>query len=514
MLHDDLARRDPEGLALDDGSRRRSWAELADRSARLANWIRELGTQPGDHVATLMGNRVECVELMVAGIQAGVWLTPINWHLTRDEIAYVVSDSGARVLFTDPDYAELAREVFDGPVIVAGEELEMGLRAASGAPQRADAPAGGPMIYTSGTKGRPKGVKRRRPDSLAAARDGMIAYGRNTGLAGPGPHLITGPCYHAAPLMFAVYAQACGAPVLVMPRWDERAALRCIQEREVGQTHLVPTMFVRLLRLPEEERAAFSAPALHLVLHGAAPVSRAVKERMIAWWGPVLVEYWGATESGVVTLATSDEWLSHPETVGRVLPAFEVFAVDDEGRRLPEGETGLLYARHRSTPGFFAYHEAPEKTAGSFLDPHTFTIGDIGRVEREPADGGSGQHAEHWVYLADRQSHMIISGGVNIYPAEVEAVLQEHPAVADVAVFGIPDDEWGESVKAAIELAPGFAPEESLASEILRWSRERLARYKVPRSIDFEAALPRHASGKLYLRALRDPYWKGRSRRI
>jgi len=506
MLHADWVRQSPGGLALDDGVRRRTWAELADRATRLARWIHALGARPGDHVATLMGNRVECIELMIAGIEAGVWLTPINWHLTRDEIGYVVSDCGARVLFTDPDYAGLAREVFAGPVVVAGEELEAGLRAASDVPLPADAPAGGPMIYTSGTTGRPKGVKRRRPDSLAAARDGMLGYGRNTGLAGPGPHLVTGPCYHAAPLMFAIYAQTCGAPVLVMPRWDEREALTLLREREVGQTHLVPTMFVRLLRLPEAERAAFSAPALHLVLHGAAPVPRAVKERMIDWWGPVLVEYWGATESGVVTLATSEEWLAHPETVGRVLPAFEVFAVDEAGRRLPDGETGLLYARHRSTSEFFAYHGAPEKTAASFLDPHTFTIGDIGRVEREDS--------QHWVYLADRQSNVIISGGVNIYPAEVEAVLQEHPAVADVAVFGVPDDEWGESVKAAVELARGFEPGEALADEILRWSREHLARYKIPRSIDFETALPRHASGKLYVRALRDRYWKGRDRRI
>jgi len=503
VLHAEHARRDPEGLALDDGTRCRSWAELHDRTTRLAHWLHALGARPGEHVATLMANRVECVELMLAAIQAGVWLTPINWHLVRDEIAYVVRDSGARALFTDAAHADLARGVFDGPVVEAGEPLEAGLRDASDAPLDPEGPAGGPMIYTSGTTGRPKGVKRHRPDSLRAARDGQRAYAANTGLDGPGPHLVTGPCYHAAPLMFAVYAQTCGAPMLVLPRWDERTALAWIQEREVGQTHLVPTMFVRLLRLPDAERAAFSAPALHLVLHGAAPVSRAVKQRMIDWWGPVLVEYWGATESGVVTLVGSRDWEAHPETVGRALPAFEVFAADADGRRLPPGETGLLYARHRTTPHLFAYHGAPEKTEACFLDAHTFTIGDVGRVD---PDG--------FVYLADRQSNVIISGGVNIYPAEVEAVLQEHPAVADVAVFGVPDDEWGESVKAAVELAPHAAPSDALAAEILAFAREHLARYKVPRSIDFEDALPRHASGKLYVRRLREPYWAGRSRRI
>jgi long-chain acyl-CoA synthetase len=224
---------------------------------------------------------------------------------------------------------------------------------------------------------------------------------------------------------------------------------------------------------------------------------------MIEWWGEVLVEYWGATESGVVTLVDSAEWLAHPETVGRALPSWQVFAVDESGRRLPEGETGLLYAKHREIEHFFAYHGAPEKTAESFLAPDVFTIGDIGRVE---PDG--------WVYLADRQSHMIISGGVNIYPVEIEHVLQEHPAVADVCVFGVPDDEWGESVKAAVELGAGFETSPLLEAEILAFAREHLARYKVPRSIDFEPSLPRHPSGKLYVRRLRDPYWADRARRI
>jgi long-chain acyl-CoA synthetase len=451
-----------------------------------------------------MGNRAECVELMIAGIQAGVWLTPINWHLTRDEIAYVTSDSGARVIFADESHAAVAREVSAGAVVVvAGEELEAGLGSASDAPQKPDAPAGGPMIYTSGTTGRPKGVKRHRPATLGAARDAQIAYARAIGIDTPGPHLITGPCYHAAPLMFAIYAQTCGAPIIVMPRWEERAALQLLQEREIVHTHLVPTMFTRLLRLPEVERAAFRAPALNAVLHGAAPIARATKQCMIDWWGPVLVEYWGATESGVITLTSSAEWLARPETVGRVQPAWEVFATDSSARRLPPGETGLLYARHRATPHLFEYHGAPAKTAESFLDAYTFTIGDIGRVD-----------AEGWVHLADRQSHTIISGGVNIYPAEIESVLHEHPAIADVAVFGIPDDDWGESVKAAIELRAGFTASASLAAQILGWCRERLAGYKVPRSIDFEDALPRHASGKLYLRKLRDPYWAGRERRI
>jgi len=359
------------------------------------------------------------------------------------------------------------------------------------------------MIYTSGTTGRPKGVKRARPATLAAALAHLQTLGRNVGLDGTGPHLVTGPMYHAAPLMFAIYDNANGAPIRILPRWDDSRALAAIQELEIAHTHLVPTMFVRLLRLPEAVRAAFRAPRLDLVLHGAAPVSVAVKRRMIEWWGEVFVEYWGATEGGVNTLVDSVDWLAHPGTVGRALPAFEIFAVDADGQRLPPGGVGDLYCRHATLAQPFHYHDDAEKTGSAYLEPGVFTIGDVGSVD-----------AEGWVYLADRKSSTIISGGVNIYPAEVEAVIQEHPAVADVGVFGIPDDEWGESVKAAIELRPGFDASDSLAAEILAFARDRLARYKVPRSIDFEAALPRDATGKLYIRRIRDRYWQGRDRRI
>jgi long-chain acyl-CoA synthetase len=262
-------------------------------------------------------------------------------------------------------------------------------------------------------------------------------------------------------------------------------------------------MFVRLLRLPEEERAAFQAPTLDLVLHGAAPVSVAVKRRMIEWWGPLLVEYWGGTEGGVNTLVNSTEWQGHPGTVGRTLPAFEVFSVDSEGKRLPPDEVGDLYCRHKTQDVVFEYHGDPEKTAGAYLEPGVFTLGDVGSVD-----------SEGWVFLADRKSNMIISGGVNIYPLEIEQVLAEHAAVADVAVFGIPDDEWGESVKAAIELVPGREPSDDLTRVILAFGRERLAGYKVPRSVDFVDELPRHPSGKIYTRRLRDPYWAGRERKI
>lgn len=504
----DHARRDPQGLAIDDGTRSRTWAEAQDRILRLAHLIRdELEVAPEQNVATLMGNRVEGIELIFASIVAGTWITPINWHLAPDEIDYTVGDSGARILFVDDAHEESARQIVarhpECRIVKVGDGLDRELGSVSDEPFDDAGPAGGNMIYTSGTTGRPKGVKRTRPGALGATLAHHDVLGRNIGLDGRGPHLITGPMYHAAPLMFAVYDMAVGAPVLILPRWEERAALEALREREVAHTHLVPTMFVRLLRLPDEERAAFEAPNLDLVLHGAAPVSIAVKKRMIDWWGPILVEYWGGTEGGVNTLVDSREWLEHPGTVGKALPTFEVFSVDDDGLRLAPGEVGDLYCRHKHQDVVFEYHGDPEKTARAYLEPAVFTLGDVGSVD---ADG--------WVYLADRKTNMIISGGVNIYPLEIEQVLAEHSAVADVAVFGIPDDEWGESVKAAVELVDGRSPGDALAREILAFGRERLAGYKVPRSIDFEEELPRHPSGKIYTRRLRDPYWVGRERKI
>ncbi len=498
------ARATPGGLALDDLTRQRTWEDLAERCTRIARLLRDgLGLRPDEHAAVLMGNRVEFVELVLGAILAGVWITPINRHLAPEEIAHVVADSGAKVLFCDPAHDDLARRLPAPSVLAAGSELDAAIATASAEGMPLDGPAGATMIYTSGTTGRPKGVKRSRPASLGDALDAMGASGRRLGLDGSGPHLVTGPLYHAAPLLFALYDQRNGAPIVIMPAWDDAQALRLIEERAIRHTHMVPTMFVRLLRLAAPVREGFDPGALRLVLHGAAPVAPDVKRRLIDWWGPVLVEYWGATEGGVCTLVDSTGWLAHPGTVGRAIPAFEVFAVDAAGARLPAGETGVLYCRHASAADVFEYHGAPDKTAACHLAPGVFTTGDIGRVD-----------AEGYVYLSDRQASTIISGGVNIYPAEIEQVLQQHPAVADVGVFGVPDEEWGEAVKAAIELADGWRPSPQLTAEILAFGRQRLARYKIPGSIDFVDRLPRDPTGKLRIRVLRDPYWKGRDRSI
>jgi long-chain acyl-CoA synthetase len=499
----------PDEICLDDLTRTRTWAEAMDRAIRAGRLLRDrFGLAAGEHAAMLMGNRVEFIELVTGALYAGVWMTPINWHLTADEAAFIIEDSAARVVFADPEHVAVAREAVaktgvDVPVVVAGPELDALLAAAADEPFDLDDPAGGNMFYTSGTTGRPKGVKRVVQTTLGAQMRAIPAAGNFLGLDGGGPHLVTGPLYHAAPVGFAAMDLHRGAPLIIMPSWDPRQTLELISDRRVHNSHLVPTMFVRLLRLDKEEREAFDLSSLHTVLHGAAPVAPKVKQQVFEWWGDVIVEYWGASEGGVVTLVGAQEWLEHPGTVGKAIPSYEVFAADDQGRRLPAGETGALYCRNTVSPKVFEYHNDPDKTASVFLEPGVYTIGDVGRVDE---DG--------YVYLSDRSSNMIISGGVNIYPAEIEQVLIVHPAVSDVAVFGIPDEEWGEQVKAAVELHDGFEPSAELARDLQTFARERLAAYKVPRSVDFEETLPRYPTGKLYTRLLKEKYWSTQASKI
>jgi long-chain acyl-CoA synthetase len=505
----DLAAADPDAPAVDDLERTRSRGELVDRALRIGHWLGdEAGVAPGGHVAVLMGNRVELVDLLVAAQLSGVWLTAVNWHLTPAEVAYIVEDSGSTVVVTDPEHEGTAREAaalvpHAVQVVVAGPDLEAIATGGRDDPFPLDGPGGGTMLYTSGTTGRPKGVKRSRQPSLRATLTAGAAAGIVLGLDGQGPHLVTGPLYHAAPLGFAAIDLANGAELVLQPRWDEEVCLRLIDERAVRNSHLVPTMFVRLLRVDEARRAAFEGSSLSTVLHGAAPIAPSIKRRMIEWWGPVLTEYWGSTEGGVFTLVDSTAWLERPGTVGKAIPSYEVFAVDPDGTRLPAGEVGTLYTRNKVTDEVFEYHQAPDKTAAAHLAPGTFTMGDVGHVDE---DG--------YVFLSDRAANLIISGGVNIYPAEIEQELIDHPAVADVAVFGIPDEEWGEQVKAAVQLAEGLVPSPALEQELLTFARTRLAAFKVPRSIDFEDELPRHPTGKLYTRLLRDRYWEGRERAV
>ncbi len=494
----------PDEVAVDDLTRTRTWAELLDRATRLAHVLRDAwGVAPGEHVASIFDNRVEWFELSLATLFAGVWLVPVNTHLQRDEVEYVLADAHARVVVCDEAHAELARGVATGPVVLVGAELDAMIARADATPFNGDGPPGGRMHYTSGTTGRPKGVKRDLPATVDAYIGLLGSLGRAVGLDGSGPHLLTGPHYHAAVGGYALFDLVNGAPVVMMARFDAAQVLDLIDRHHIAHTHLVPTMMVRLLRLPEQQRSGFGGHSLTYVMHGAAPIAPETKVAMIDWWGPVLTEYWGTSEGGTFTVISSSEWLAHPGSVGRALPGVEVIAVDDQGVRVPAGTIGTLYCRTGASARPFRYHGDPAKTEGTYLEPGLFTMGDMGRID-----------TSGYVYLADRATNMIISGGVNIYPAEVEVTLGGHPAVADVAVFGIPDEEWGEQVKAAVELAPGFAASETLALELIAFARERLAHYKAPKSIDFADALPRLPSGKLATRTLKDPYWQGRDRRI
>ena len=494
----------PDEVAVDDLARTRTWAELFDRATRLAHVLRETwGVGPGEHVASIFDNRVEWFELSLATLFAGAWLVPVNTHLLRDEVEYVLADAHARVVVCDEAHAELARGVATGPVVLVGAELDSLIERADSTPFSGDGPPGGRMHYTSGTTGRPKGVKRDLPATVDAYVALLGSLGRAVGLDGSGPHLLTGPHYHAAVGGYALFDLVNGASVVMMAKFDAAQVLDLIDRHHIAHTHLVPTMMVRLLRLPEQQRRGFRGDSLTFVMHGAAPIAPETKCAMIEWWGPVLTEYWGTSEAGTFTMISSSEWLAHRGSVGRALPGVEVIAVDDRNVVVPAGTIGTLYCRSGASPRPFRYHNDPAKTDGTYLEPGLFTMGDMGRID---ADG--------FVYLADRATNMIISGGVNIYPAEVEVTLGGHPAVADVAVFGIPDAEWGEQVKAAVELAPGFTASETLARDLITFARERLAHDKAPKSIDFTDALPRLPSGKLATRTLKDPYWQGRDRRI
>lgn len=493
----------PSELAIVDARRQSTWSSLWDASTRLARYmIDDLGLRPGDHVASLQGNNIEFYELVFAAMFSGTWLVPVNAHLTADEVAYIFGDAGVKAVFADSDHFELARTNTDVPIIDVATLYEREASARDD-PFDLDGPTGGRMHYTSGTTGRPKGVKRALPPTIHGYLELLGRLGTSVRLDGSGPHLMTGPHYHAAVGGYALFDLVNGAPVVMMPKFDAAGVLSNIREFAIEHVHLVPTMMVRMLRLPDATRNAFDPSHLSVVLHGAAPISPATKRAMIEWWGPRLFEYWGTSEGGTFTLLDSHEWLAHPGSVGRPLPGVEVFAVGDDGRRLGTDEVGTLYCRSGSVARPFHYHGAPDKTEASYLAPATFTMGDMGRVDDEG-----------YVYLTDRATNMIISGGVNVYPVEVEHVLLDHPAVADVAVFGVPDDEWGESVKAAIELRAGVVASDELAREIIAFARTRLASYKAPKSIDFEERLPRLDTGKILTRQLREPYWRDRDRRI
>jgi long-chain acyl-CoA synthetase len=486
----------PDAPAIYSAQADLTFAQLNARINQLARALRTRGLVAGDAIALICSNRPEFVETYYASQRTGLRITPVNWHLTADEINYILRDCGARAVVVDGRFVETVAQALEGVdaralLVVDGshdgfENYDQALSAES--PENIEDPVlGSSMGYTSGTTGRPKGVH--RPSGTPPVTTNYATEY----VAGKDLNLVTGPLYHAAPLAFSLsLPMTKGAGVVLMDKWDAEETLRLIEKHRITHTHLVPTMFHRMISLPQEVKDRYDVSSLRHIWHGAAPCPVSVKQALMDWLGPIVWEYYAATE-GVGTWCSPETWLSRPGTVGRPNPPDQVKIGDEAGSPLPPGEVGLVWIKAPAV-GRFEYFKDAGKTAGSYAGEH-FTLGDMGYLD---ADG--------YLFLTDRTANLIISGGVNIYPAEVDAVLLEHPAVGDAATIGVPSSEWGEEVKAVVELRSGCEPSPELADELVEFARSRLARFKCPRSVDFVDELPRQDNGKIYKRLLRDRY--------
>ncbi len=487
-----------------------TYRQLDERSNQGARLLRSLGLAPGDAIAIFMENHPRFFEICWAAQRSGIQYTAISSRLTAPEVEYIVKDCGATVFVTSHAKRDVAGKLLDPLSHLIARYMVGGTSeghlcweeatAEQPATPIADEVEGVDMLYSSGTTGRPKGVKIPfagkpigTPPALVALL--KVIYGADESSV----YLSPAPLYHAAPLRFNLGIQRLGGTCIVMEEFDPIGALELIERHKVTISQWVPTMFVRMLKQPEEERRRFDLSSLKVAIHAAAPCPVPVKEQMIDWWGPVLYEYYAGTEANGFTSINSEEWLAHRGSVGKPLVG-TIHVLDEEGKELPPRGQGGIYFEGGSP---FQYHNAPEKTAESHNEKGWSTLGDIGYLDEEG-----------YLYLTDRKANMIISGGVNIYPQEAENVLITHPQVADVAVFGVPNEDFGEEVKAVVQLMPGVEPGEALTRELLGWCREGLAGFKVPRSVDYEEELPRLPTGKLYKRLLRDRYWGKKDSRI
>lgn len=498
----------PEAPAVVDARGTVSWRDLDERVNRLVHGLRRRGLSVGDTVVVMAGNQRETYEVTLAAIHGGWTVVPVNWHWVADELAYVLGDSEAGALVVGAEWAALGAAAVPASVtvrIAVGDPVPDGFESyesvlADGAPDEPeDQTKGGPMFYTSGTTGFPKGVR----GALATTGDpvelwSLIAAGLGQMMEVPeagAVQLVCGPAYHSAQWVYGIVPLLLGGTVVFQHRFDAAEVVTLIDRYRVTGVHLVPAQMVRLLRLDDATRAAFDGSSLVAVHHGAAPCPPEIKRAMIDWWGPIITEYYGGTEGGFISTITSTEWLERPGSVGRVLPTMAITVVGDDGTPVPAGTVGELW--FRSLLGVdFEYHNAPEKTAAAHREPGVGTLGDVGYLD---ADG--------YLFLSDRKIDMVISGGVNIYPAEIEGVLSAHPSVADVAVIGIPDDDMGEQVLAVVEPVGGLPADNALPTELATHCRAHLAGYKCPRRWEFVASLPRNAVGKLSKKTLRAPYW-------
>ena len=503
------------------GERRVPLAALRERGARLATALVAAGIGEDDSVALLMRNDLCLLEAMIATAQLGAYLVPINWHQKGDEVHFILEDSGAKVLLTHADLlAGVSGALPSGlRVIVAPTPPELAIPYGVAAEQcqlppdftsldefiEGHAPMAdttrvgsrGSIVYTSGTTGRPKGVRRFALDPAAAKRFGELS-GQWFDLRPGIRTAMAGPMYHSAPSTYTRAVLRSGGSIVLMPRFDAEELLALIERERISHIHMVPTMFVRMLRLPEEVRRRYDTSSLEFVIHGAAPCSREVKQTMIEWWGPVIHEYYAATETGMVSRSSSEEWLARPGTVGRAWSGREIRIYADDGRQLGPGEPGEIYVSLAGVPNF-TYQNADAQRREIDRDG-LVTNGDVGYFD----DAG-------YLFLVDRKRDMVISGGVNIYPAEIEGALAAHPKVVDSAVIGIPDEEFGEKLAAFVMLCAG---EQATEEELRGFLRDKISHYKVPRQFNFVTQLPRDDSGKLMKRKLRDTYWQGRTVKI
>ncbi|BDB23942.1 acyl-CoA synthetase [Cupriavidus sp. P-10] len=484
-----------------------TYRELDERSNRFAQYLHALGLRRGDHIAMVLENNMRCFELCWAALRSGLLITPVNRFLTAPEAAYIIEDSQARVLVTSYAMRELAAQLSDlmptchGRLMLDGtiagwDSYEQAI-AAHPAECLAEEWMGGTMIYSSGTTGRPKGIVRAQPAGYVTEGSGsprraqFVRYGFDADTV----YLSPAPLYHTAPLGYGLETQFGGGTVVFMEKFDALEALRLIERYRVTHSQWVPTMFIRMLKLEPAQRAGIDLSSHRVAIHAAAPCPQEIKRQMIDWWGPIVHEYYAATEGNGVATLNTEEWLAHPGSVGKALVGV-LRICDDEGNEVAVGESGLVYFERDALP--FHYHNDPDKTRAAQHPRHAAwtSVGDIGRLDE---DG--------YLYLTDRKAFMIISGGVNIYPQAIEDALAVHPSVGDAAVIGVPNAEMGEEVKAIVEPARGIAPSAELAETLLEYLRGKVARYMVPRSIDFIDTMPRLPTGKLYKQSLRERYW-------
>lgn len=499
----ELAREEPDVIALEDACQPLTWGEVDAALRRIANNLSTMDLGEDRRVAVFAENSVEVALAHVGGLLGGASTVPVNFHLTADEVAYMLRDSSTRVVFVGPETLERGRAAAAaaGAVLVIAWRCPDTDGVVAWSEWLADSPSDEPstqirprthLVYTSGTTGVPKGTE--LPPRAFAGGDTVAEFlvrQRANHLARHGTHLVVGPAYHTGPLA-GVRVLAAGVPVVILDRFDPEATLAAIERRRVRSTIMVPTHFVRFLALPAAVREKYDVSSLHYVLHTGAACPMEVKRAMLEWWGPVLHENYGASETGTTCAIGPDEWLAHPGSVGRAVPPFTALVVDDRGDPLQPGTPGRLYFADATGRGII-YHNDPEKTRAAHLRPGVFTLGEIGYVDE---DG--------YVYITDRFSDMVVSGGVNLYPAEAEAVLAGHPDVADVACIGIPHAEMGEQLIALVVAADPDAPPGT--DDLLAWCRERLSHHKCPRTVELVDSLNRSPMGKLDKLALRAPY--------